>query len=78
MPKKSERSCEGDVSEHKQKRRRGAIPTATPHNTSKRSCSVVLYFICARIIKLGQAKLIASFPFQGFQNMMRAGGHYSL
>ena len=27
---------------------------------------------------LGQAKLIASFPFQDFQNMMRAGGHYSL
>ena len=27
---------------------------------------------------LGQAKLIASFPFQDFQNMMRAGDHYSL
>ena len=27
---------------------------------------------------LGQAKLISSFPFQDFQNMMRAGGHYSL
>ena len=26
----------------------------------------------------GQAKLIASFPFQDFQNIMRAGGHYSL
>jgi len=27
---------------------------------------------------LGQAKLIISFPFQGFQNSMREGGHFSL
>ena len=27
---------------------------------------------------LGQTKLIASFPFQDFQNMTWAGGHYSL
>ena len=27
---------------------------------------------------LGQAKLIIRFPFQGFQNSMRAGGHFSL
>ena len=26
---------------------------------------------------LGQAKLIISFPFQGFQNSMRAGGHFT-
>ena len=30
------------------------------------------------LVSLGQAKLIACFPFQDFQNMMRAGGHYSL
>jgi len=29
-------------------------------------------------VPLGQAKLIASFPFRDFQNIMRAGGHYSL
>ena len=27
---------------------------------------------------LGQAKLIIRFPFQGFQNSMREGGHFSL
>ena len=27
---------------------------------------------------LGQAKLIIRFPFQGFQNSMQAGGHFSL
>ena len=27
---------------------------------------------------LGQAKLIAGFLFQDFQNIMQAGGHYSL
>jgi len=26
--------------------------------------------------KLGQAKLINRFPFQGFQNSMLAGGHF--
>jgi len=30
------------------------------------------------IIMLGQAKLIIRFPFQGFQNNMREGGHFSL
>ena len=29
-------------------------------------------------VKLGQAKLIIRFPFQGFQNNMWAGGHFSL
>ena len=29
-------------------------------------------------ITLGQAKLIIRFLFQGFQNSMRAGGHFSL
>ena len=29
-------------------------------------------------LNIGQAKLSASFPFQDFQNMMWAGGHYSL
>ena len=28
--------------------------------------------------KQPQAKMIASFPFQDFQNIMRAEGHYSL
>ena len=30
------------------------------------------------LLALGQAKLIASFPFQDFQNIMQAEGHYSL
>ena len=30
------------------------------------------------MMTLGQAKLIISFPFQGFQNNMWAGGHLSL
>ena len=29
-------------------------------------------------VKLGQAKLIIRFPFQGFQNNMWADGHFSL
>jgi len=29
-----------------------------------------------RVIFLGQAKLIISFLFQGFQNSMRVGGHF--
>jgi len=29
-------------------------------------------------VLLGQAKLIIRSPFQGFQNSMRAGGHFSL
>jgi len=29
-------------------------------------------------VNLGQSKLIASFPFQDFQHMMRDGGHHLL
>ena len=32
----------------------------------------------ASYIRPGKVDQIASFPFQGFQNMMQAGGHYSL
>ena len=31
-----------------------------------------------RVLTLGQAKLIIRFLFQGFQNSMRQGGHFSL
>ena len=37
-----------------------------------------LFSFIAVVDRLGQAKLIASFPFQHFQNIMRVGGHYSL
>ena len=30
------------------------------------------------LLWLGQAKLIIRFPFQGLQNSMREGGHFSL
>ena len=39
---------------------------------------IIPFRISSSLSALGQAKLIASFLFQDFQNMMRAGGHYSL
>jgi len=37
-----------------------------------------LFVLLIQYLLLGQAKLIIRFQFQGFQNSMRAGSHFSL
>ena len=59
-------------------RRRNAILGANYVSFAKHICDFFSTLKNRKVRSLGQAKLIIRFLFQGFQNSMQAGGHFSL